>query len=215
MRLFRIDASIRVEGSVTREVADTVLSVWREAHSEGTLSRRDLRTDPVPASAWQSLAGSPAAPTHEADQARALAAKLADELIEADAYLFAVPLYNFGPSQHFKTWMDLVLTDLRLAPGVPGPLTGRPAVLVTARGGGYGPGTPRWGWDHSTPWLVRMLRDVFGLNLQVSEAELTLAEVNPALAPFRGLAAESLEAAHRSARRHGDFLAAQVAAGVA
>ncbi|MFI0421251.1 FMN-dependent NADH-azoreductase [Spongiactinospora sp. 9N601] len=215
MRLFRIDASIRAEGSVTRGVADTVLSVWREAHAEGTLTRRDLRADPVPASAWQSLAGSPAAPPHEADQARALAAKLADELIEADAYLFAVPLYNFGPSQHFKTWMDLVLTDPRLAPGASGPLTGRPAVLVTARGGGYGPGTPRWGWDHSTPWLVRMLRDVFGLNLQVSEAELTLAEVNPALAPFRGLAAESLEAAHRSARRHGDFLAAQVAAGVA
>ena len=42
----------------------------------------------------------------------ALAATLTDELVSADALLFAVPLYNFGVSQHFKTYVDLVITDL-------------------------------------------------------------------------------------------------------
>ena len=214
MRLFRIDASIRAEGSVTREVADTALSAWWESHSEGTLVQRDLLADPVPAEAWQRAVGMSASPD-ETEQARSLAGRLADELVDADAYLFAVPLYNWGPSQHFKAWVDMILIDPRFAPGGPRPLEGRPAVLVTARGGGYGPGTPKWGWDHSTPWLVRVLQDVLGLNLQVSEAELTLAEMTPAMAPLRGLAAESLEAAHRSARRHGEFLAAHLSAGVA
>ena len=39
-------------------------------------------------------------------KAVALAATLTDELAAADALLFAVPLYNFGVSQHFKTWVD-------------------------------------------------------------------------------------------------------------
>jgi len=42
---------------------------------------------------------------------------LTDELIAADALLFAVPLYNFGVSQHFKTWVDMVVTDWRMAAG--------------------------------------------------------------------------------------------------
>jgi FMN-dependent NADH-azoreductase len=73
--------------------------------------------------------------------ALALAAALTDELVAADALLFAAPLYNFGVSQHFKTWADIVITDPRMAAGAPRVLAGKPAVLVTARGGNYRPGT--------------------------------------------------------------------------
>ena len=31
----------------------------------------------------------------------------------SDALRFAVPLYNFGVSQHFKTWVDMVITQAR------------------------------------------------------------------------------------------------------
>jgi len=55
--------------------------------------------------------------TEEQQAALALASTLADELIAADALLFAVPLYNFGVSQHFKTWVDMVITDPRMAAG--------------------------------------------------------------------------------------------------
>ena len=41
-------------------------------------------------------------------------------------------------------------------------LAGRPVVLATVRGGGYGTGTPREGWDHSIGYLRRMLADVWG-----------------------------------------------------
>ena len=59
-----------------------------------------------------------------------------------------MPFYNFGVSQHVKTWVDLVIAGA--GPTTP-ILKGTPTVLVTVRGGGYGPGTPREGWDHSTP----------------------------------------------------------------
>jgi FMN-dependent NADH-azoreductase len=207
MNLFRLDASIRLDGSISRAVADTVERAWEQTHSDARVTRRDVGLHPVPADAWPIAAT--AGYTAESDrspeqkQAVALASALADELLEADSYLFAVPLYNFGVSQHFKTWLDLVITDPRLAPGGDRVLEGRPAVLVAVRGGGYGEGTPREGWDHATPWLRRILSDVWGLDLQVVEAELTLAGVNPALNQFIGLAEQSLSAAHVAAEQHG------------
>jgi FMN-dependent NADH-azoreductase len=209
--LFRLDASIRTEGSVSREVADTVQAAWQAEHPGATVIRRDLGAEPLPSQAWMSLVGGAASPAEQADAA-ALAATLADEVIAADAYLFAVPLYNFGIPQHVKTWVDLLITDPRLAPGAEPPTAGRPAVLVAVRGGGYGPGTPREGWDHGTPYLRRILADVFGLDLHVAEAELTLASVNPAMEALRGLADQSLQNAHVTAHAHGRTIAERVRA---
>ena len=121
-------------------------------------------------------------------EASALATALADELVAADALLFTVPLYNFGVSQQFKTWFDVAYTDPRINPEGRA-LRGKPATLVTALGGNYGSGTPKEGWDHSTPWLRRVLADVWGLDLRVVERPFTLVGVNPALDAFTDLAA--------------------------
>ncbi|AOS61016.1 FMN-dependent NADH-azoreductase [Actinoalloteichus hymeniacidonis] len=218
MTLFRLDASIRTEGSVTRELADSAQAAWQEARPGQSVIRRDLAADPLPADAWSTsaLSGFVPAEQHTEEQlaAKALASTLAEELLAADAYLFAVPLYNWGVSQHFKTWFDLLVTDPRFAPGGDTLLEGKPAALYVARGGGYGPGTPKEGWDHATPWMVRILQDVLKLDLKVSVAELTLAPVTPGMEGLLGLAQDSLDTAQQSAREHGKSLADQVAAAV-
>jgi FMN-dependent NADH-azoreductase len=216
MPLFRLDASIRVEGSHSREIADLTEQEWRAAHPSAAVIRRHVGVDPLPSTAWAVAAFAGYVPdeqrTPEQREAQALAAEMTDELAAADALLFAVPLYNFGVSQHFKTWVDLVLTDPRLAPGSEPLLAGKPAVLVTVRGGAYGPGTPREGWDHATGWIRRILADVWQLDLQVVESEFTLAEVNPALAEFRELAVKLRAEADALARSHGRTLAGTRAA---
>ena len=140
--------------------------------------------------------------TPEQHAALTLAADLTDELLRADAILLAVPLYNFGVSQHIKAWFDLVMTDQRAKAGPL--LPGKPVVLATVRGGAYGTGTPREGWDHSTGYLRRMLADVWSADLTVVEREFTLVGVNPALDEFRDLAhemhASALSAAGEAAR---------------
>jgi FMN-dependent NADH-azoreductase len=140
---------------------------------------------------------------------------LTDELVAADALLVAAPLYNFGVSQHFKTWVDMVVTDPRMAAGAHPILAGKPAVLVTVRGGNYRPGTPREGWDHATGWMRRILADAWRLDLKVVEAEFTLVGVNPALDQFRDLAYQLREEAEEEARRHGRELGAAVAGALA
>ena len=216
MSLFRLDASIRVEDSVSRQIADIVEAAWVKGHPDEHVISRHVGTQPIPATAWAasvSTAGaSPESLSPEQKEAVALAATLADELIAADALLFAVPLYNFGVSQHFKAYVDLVITDPRMGPGAPPPLAGKPAELVVVRGGSYAAGTPREGWDHSTGWIRRILEDVWQLDLKIVETEFTLADANPALAEFRGVAAQMRAAAEELAHAHGTELGSSVAA---
>ena len=212
MSLFRLDASIRQEGSVSRAIADIVESAWREGRPDAQVTRRSVGLDPLPSKAWPLAvsAGYVSEDDRNADQreAAALAVTLADELIGAEALLFAIPLYNFGVSQHFKAWVDVVMTEPRISGGAPERLlAGKPAVLVVVRGGAYGAGTPREGWDHATGWYRRILDDVWGLDLKVVETEFTLAGVNPALDQFIELAKEMRANAEVLASEHGRFLA--------
>jgi FMN-dependent NADH-azoreductase len=211
MTLFRLDASIRTEGSVSREIADLVEQSWRTGHAAEKIVRRHIGTEPIPATYWAAAVFAPYTPTEklsdEQKAATALAATLVDELAEADALLFAVPLYNFGVSQHFKAYVDLVTTDPRMGAGSEPLLKGKPAELVTVRGGSYAPGTPRDGWDHSTAWIRRILEDVWQVNLSVVETELTLAGVNPALDQFKDIAAQLRVESEELARTHGAALA--------
>jgi FMN-dependent NADH-azoreductase len=112
--LYRLDASIRVEGSHSRAVAEIVEQEWRNARPGEPVIRRHVGVDPIPATAWATAVFAGRTPgesrTGEQQAALALAATLTDELIAADALLFAASLYNFGVSQHFKTWVDVVCT---------------------------------------------------------------------------------------------------------
>jgi FMN-dependent NADH-azoreductase len=211
MSLFRLDASIRVEGSHSREIADIVEQEWRAAHPDAQVVTRHIGVDPIPATAWATAVNATYVPedhrSPEQTAAVKLAAEAADELIGADALLFAVPLYNFGVSQHFKTWVDLVICDPRMTAGVEPATAGKPAVLVTVRGGSYAPGTPREGWDHGTAWMHRVLADVWKLDLKVVESEFTMAGVNPAFEQFKALAEQIRAAAEQAAHEHGRSLA--------
>jgi FMN-dependent NADH-azoreductase len=213
MSLFRLDASIRTEGSTSRALGDVVEAEWTAAHPDAAITRRHIGVDPIPATAWGDAVA--ASMTAEADRtpqqlaAVELAATLADELIGADTLLFAVPLYNFGVSQHFKTYVDLLLTDPRLAPGAPDALADKPAVLVTVQGGNYAAGTPREGWDHATSWMRRILEDVWKLDLEVVTRAFTLVGVNPALDQFADIANELRDLAERNAADSGRKLAAR------
>jgi FMN-dependent NADH-azoreductase len=211
MSLFRLDASIRVEGSHSRQLADIVEQEWRSACPGEPVVTRHIGTDPISATTWADAVTAAATPADQrsAQQhaAVAAAATATDQLISADALLFAVPLYNWGVSQHFKTWVDLVIADPRMAAGVEPAIAGKPAVLVTVRGGSYAPGTPREGWDHATDWMRRILADVWRLDLKVVEAEFTLVGVSPALDRFKDLASELRVGAERAAREHGRSLA--------
>jgi len=209
MTLFRLDASINPATSSSRAIADIVEAEWLAANPGGTIVRKNLGTQPLASTAWTSALAASWAPEEARDDkqraAIALAAAQAEELRSADAALLAVPLYNYGIPQHVKTWIDVVIAGAKSADEAL--LEGKPAVLVVVRGGAYGPGTPREGWDHSTDYLRRVLSDIWKADLTVVEREFTLVGVNPALDGFKDLAAQLKDAAHAAAAAAGKTLA--------
>lgn len=62
--------------------------------------------------------------------------------------------------------------------------------LSWPRGGGYGPGTPREGWDHGEPWLRHALTSLGVEDAIFINTELTLARESPAMIPLDLGAAE-------------------------
>jgi FMN-dependent NADH-azoreductase len=208
--VLRIDASIQGPNSASSELADLAEAEWLAVRPETTFVRRHVGAEPLPADAWAHAALSAFTPeeqrTPQQREAFALASTLTNELREAEAVILALPLYNWGVSQHAKIWIDLAI-----AGGAQGErlLDGKPAIVLTTRGGGYSPGTPREGWDHNTDYLRRIVADVWGADLTLIERELTLAGLNPAMDPFIEAANLLKKTAHEAASHAGRTLAAR------
>jgi FMN-dependent NADH-azoreductase len=197
--LLHLDSSIQGERSISRALSARAVARWRDANPEGTVTYRDLAADPLP---HLGPAGAQARfvppEQHNPEQAAswAISAELVGEVTAADTILLGLPVYNYGPPSTVKSWVDhLVAPGLSVDPATgDGLLGGRELIVLEARGGGYGEGTPREGWDHAQPWLPHGL-SLTGLEPRFIVAELTLADVNPAMADLRDLAAASLKEA--------------------
>jgi FMN-dependent NADH-azoreductase len=218
--VFRLDASIKPEGSVTRAISDTLQGAIVAELDDVNVVTRDIGLTPLPSDAWATAVFSGYTPESDRsdDQkaAVALVTELADELANADVAIIGAPFYNWGVTQHTKTWFDLVLADPRFSAGAETPAgAGKQAFIVISRGGGYSEGTPRYGWDHATAWLERILKDVWGYEVTIIEAELTLAEVTPAMAGLVDLARQKLADAHSAAENHGKSIAVKLSGAAA
>jgi FMN-dependent NADH-azoreductase len=212
--LLHIDSSIQGERSVSRALTARAAGAWRAAHPDGTVTYRDLGADPLPhldAAAATARRVPPDQHTPAQAASWALAQTLVGEIKQADTILLGLPVYNFGAPSTVKAWVDHVIAPgLSVDPAThEGLLGGRDLVVLAARGGGYAPGTPREGWDHAEQWLPHGLAST-GLMPRFITAELTLADVTPAMAALKPLAAESLAAAERAvdALWHAEAIAA-------
>jgi FMN-dependent NADH-azoreductase len=200
--LLHIDSSIQGERSVSRGLTARAAAAWLAAHPGGTVTYRDLGANPLPhfdAAGGTARMVPPDQHTPAQAASWALTETLVDEIKQADTILLGLPVYNFGAPSSVKAWVDhLIAPGLSLDPEThAGLLGGRDLLVLAARGGGYAPGTPREGWDHAEQWLPHGLH-LTGLDPRFITAELTLADVTPAMEALRPLAAESLAAAHRA-----------------
>ncbi|MES5820930.1 NAD(P)H-dependent oxidoreductase [Streptomyces sp. RG80] len=200
--LLHIDSSSLGSGSVSRQVAESLRAAW-----DGPVVHRDLAISPAPhltAAGITARITDPAQHTPEQTKASSIQDELIEEFLGADAYLFTVPMYNFSMPSVFKAWLDQIMVADRTLDFVNGsPVAGRPAVVISARGGGYGPGAPNHGLDHVVPALEVILghSHTLGLDLTTVTPELTLAPHTPAMTPLIPLHEASLADAHDQARR--------------
>ncbi|MFE5117917.1 FMN-dependent NADH-azoreductase [Streptomyces sp. NPDC056669] len=200
--LLHIDSSVLPgEASSSRSVTAAFRKAWEEQHPEGTVIYRDLAANPVPymtAAAWSAGYTAPSERTAEQSTAFAAREKLMEELEQADAVLIGAPMHNFSIPSSLKAWLDNVLLLGRTAGESPS-AEGTPVVVVASRGGSYGPGTPREGFDFVQNYLEAVLKRTLGLDLDFIVPELTMAPRNPAMSDLVPLYEASRERAFEDA----------------
>ncbi|MFF3484935.1 FMN-dependent NADH-azoreductase [Streptomyces sp. NPDC002701] len=216
--LLHLDSSVLpVTASASRAVTDAFRKAWEEQHPEGTVIYRDLSAHPVPhisADAHSAVFADPS--EHTPEQAAAFAARLPfiEELEQADAVLIGAPMYNFSIPSTLKAWLDNVIVVGRTAGDTPS-AKGTPVTVVASRGGAYGPGTPREGYEYVQNYLQSVLQDMLGLDVEFIVPELTMAAQVPAMAELVPLAEASRSKALEDAAARGRTLAEQLTSNAA
>lgn len=124
------------------------------------ITRRDLVADDLPHLGLAELASWQVAPEERDAEQRELAARsdaLIEELLAHDVVVLGVPMYNLGVPSQMKAWFDRVLragvTFRYTENGPQGLLTGKKAIVVTARGGQYKDS----GYDFQVPFVKQFL----------------------------------------------------------
>ena len=195
--LLHVDSSARTTGSISRQLTAEFAARWKENSPQGIVTYRDLATDPLPHIPEATVAAMfipPAARTSEQVQATALQEKLIAELAAADTLVIGAPMYNFSIPSSLKAWIDHVVVFGRtIGQGL---FDDTRVIIASARGGAYGPGTPREAYDYQE----RYLRAVLGLigldDITFAHAEMrAAADGDPSLAQFVPFATDSLSAA--------------------
>jgi FMN-dependent NADH-azoreductase len=158
--LLHIDSSPAGDHSVSRALTAEFVKHWKAANPDGKVINRDLtQTALLPVTgAWIGAAYTPPdALTAEQKELLALSDELVGELLEADEYVFGVPMYNFGVPASFKLWIDSVARvgkTFAYVDGKPaGLVAGKKATFLIASGGDYGPGSPAASYNFVEPYL--------------------------------------------------------------
>ncbi|WP_354569416.1 NAD(P)H-dependent oxidoreductase [Glaciihabitans sp. UYNi722] len=202
--LLHLDSSADPERSRSRAITRTFADEWRSHGNDFTVVYRDLHLNPIPHIPDAALHWPPRLRPEGAKppaDAETLQQELILELVAADVLLVGAPMYNYSLPSALKAWVDYIHV-----PGVTAPfdvetqpLAGRPAVIVTSRGGSYETGSATEGWDHAVPVLELILGTALGMTTSVIATSLTLAESIPTMADRIDQSHAELEQAHLDA----------------
>lgn len=180
-RLFHIIASPRGEESRTLRVSGHLLERLKARYPKTEVDELNLFETPLPPLTVTRVGGKyillgGGELTGEVKKSWQEIEKHIDRFLAADMYLLSTPMWNFGIPYALKHYIDIIVQPRYLfhytEAGPEGLVTGRKMIVVTSRGGDYGPESPAHGMDQQEPYL----RTVFGF---VGITDLTFVNAQP------------------------------------
>lgn len=138
--ILRIDASARLEGSLTRSMANEMIEHLSSLNPTDVVVRDVAEGLPFVDKEWVAANFTPADKRTPAQVEKlALSDSLIAEVKAADILVFALPVYNFGIPATLKAWIDMVaragLTFRYTEKGPVGLLEGKRAIILFVSGG--------------------------------------------------------------------------------
>lgn len=155
--ILKINASVRYQDSVSRQLVDALIEKIKEPSTH--IIERDLNQEIHFVSEASLNAVSTESKDRDIEQQElvTLADTMIEELLQADTIIIGAPIYNFGPPASLKAWADLVAragTTFKYSEnGSIGLLANKKAYLVAVSGGTEVDSEI----DFMTPWLTFFL----------------------------------------------------------
>ncbi len=181
MKLLHIDSSARAI-SISRRLTAQFVEAWKRNHPGGDVIYRDLATTTIPAVTddWAATFADPATLTPVQKAYLSISDELTAELQAADTIVIGSPMYNYSISAPLKAWLDQIVRmgkTFAIGAGAPFGLLGdKKTMVITTRGGVYGPDSPTAALDFQEPYL----RAILGF---IGVSDLTFLHVERQLKP--------------------------------
>lgn len=205
-KLLHIEASPMGELSYSTKTAKALTEAFAAASPDHEVVENNLWDGQVPEFDFTAASGKYKiirGLDHSAEEAEAWKAvtDAVEELKAADALLISTGMWNFSIPYKLKQYLDIIVQPghtFTVDPekGYQGLITGKPAVIVAARGGSYPEGTDYAAYDFQVPYLKNILGFIGFTDVRVILVENTLAPEG----------ADSLAAAIREAKAAGAAL---------
>lgn len=165
-KVLHVQGSSRGERSYSRRAAEAFLEGYLEAHPGDAVETLDLagdipEFDALAVSGKYRILHGEVHTEEEADAWRTVLDEI-ERFKEADKIVISVPMWNFGIPYRLKQYFDVIVqpgSTFSYSPetGYSGLVTGKPALLILARGGEYAPDTPAAAYDQQKPYLEGIL----------------------------------------------------------
>ena len=162
-----IKASPRKERSASIKVARAFVDEYKRTHSGDTVDILDLWKTELPAFDGEIINAKYAILHGEQHtEAQKKAWKTVEDTIAnfkgADKYVISLPMWNFGIPYKLKHFIDVIVQpgyafSYSPSEGYKGLITGKPVVLVYARGGAYSAGTGAESMDYQKSYMEHVL----------------------------------------------------------
>jgi FMN-dependent NADH-azoreductase len=183
-KVLHIQTSPRGGESMSIQLARAMLTRYRELHPIDEIETLDLAAADlppfnVPASEAKYAVLGGAEANGEAAQAWQRIIAVIDHFKSADKLVISSPMWNFTIPYPLKHCFDVIVQpgltfNYSEETGYTGLVTGRPALLLLARGGDYSEGSGAEAMDFQRPYLETILRFVGFEDIRVVTVEPTL-----------------------------------------
>ena len=177
MKILHLDSSVTGEKSVSRPLTQAAAEKLKTLHPDAEYIYRDLVKNTLRHyTAVLRLYGDDVAQITEQQKAELATGKeILEEFLAADVVLLGAPMYNFGIPSQLKAWVDLICVAGKTfrygASGPEGLCGGKRVLVISSRGGLYGPGSPTQAYDHQEQYLRHVLGFLGVTDITVITAE--------------------------------------------
>ena len=177
MKILHLDSSVTGEKSVSRSLTAAAAERLKSQHPDAEYVYRDLINDTLRhyTAVLRMYGDNADQGTPEQKQELATGKQILDEFLSADVIVVGAPMYNFSVPSQLKSWIDHIAVPgvtFKYGPtGPEGQCGGKKVIILSTRGGQYGPGTPFEPYDFQEKYL----RAVFGF-LGIQDVTVITAE---------------------------------------